>query len=286
MEKVVHRKTGIERDLEISKSQKFLYRTFLGRILVKLLIRPFLSKLVGAYMNSGLSKRKIKKFIKKNSINIEEYEMKDIACFNDFFSRKIKAGMREIAEGKNIFISPCDAKLSVYKIEEDSIFQIKDAYYRISDLIEDATLASEYTKGFCFVFRLAVDDYHRYCYIDDGYHEESTSIPGVFHTVNPICLEKYNFFKKNHREWTILHTLHFGDIIQVEVGAMMVGKIDNYFSCKAFKKGEEKGLFLFGGSTIVVITKDNILVDEDILKASLSGNEITVQYGEQIGVLK
>lgn len=286
MLKVIQRSTREEKDVEISTSQKFLYRSLLGRCFLKFLIRPFVSKLVGAYLSSRLSKHRIKKFVKRNTINTEDFVLEDIHSFNDFFSRKIKEGKRTINSEESVLISPCDSKLSVFPIEETSIFKIKDSYYRISELIKDESLAKEYVGGYCFIFRLAVDDYHRYCYVDDGYHEEVINIKGTFHTVNPIALERYNFFKTNHRQYTILHTKHFGDLIQVEVGAMMVGKIDNYHENYSFKKGEEKGKFLFGGSTIVLLTKNVISVDADLLAYTASGDEVQVSYGERIGVLK
>ncbi|MDE6656487.1 MAG: phosphatidylserine decarboxylase, partial [Anaeroplasmataceae bacterium] len=133
-------------------------------------------------MNSRISKIHIKHFAKKNHILLEDYALEEVHSFNDFFVRKIKDGKRKIDFDSNIFISPCDSKLSVYKIEENSIFNIKDAYYKVSDLIENEDLALEYKNGYCLVFRLGVSDYHRYCYIDDGTQEKNISIPGVFHT--------------------------------------------------------------------------------------------------------
>ena len=50
------------------------------------------------------------------------------------------------------------------------------------------------------------------------------------------------------------------------------------------KRGEEKGNFAFGGSTIVLITEKNaVKPDEDILKNSQAGMETRVLMGEKIG---
>ena len=204
MLKVIDRVTQKEEDVIIARSQKFLYRSLFGRLILKLLIRPFLSKLVGKYLDSQFSKHKIKKFAKKNSICLEDFELDSIHSFNDFFSRKIKEGKRSIDLNPLSFISPCDSKVSVFPIKEKSIFKIKDSYYRVEDLLTNPNLAKEYENGWCFIFRLGVEDYHRYCYIDEGNQEKSVSIQGVFHTVNPIALEKYNFYKTNHRCYTCL----------------------------------------------------------------------------------
>lgn len=286
MHKIIDRVTLQERDCDLAKSQSFLYRNAFGRLILKLLIRPFVSKLGGLYMNSRMSTHKINKFIKKHNIKMEEYQNQKYKCYNDFFTRKIKPEARQVDMSVGSLISPCDSKLSAYKIDNDSIFKIKDSYYKVSDLVNNTELANEFMGGTCLIFRLTVDDYHRYCYIDNGTKTKNVHIKGVFHTVNPIALEHYNIYKRNTREYTILNTENFGKVVQVEVGALMVGKISNHHQEYDFKKGEEKGTFLFGGSTIVLLVKDNILIDEDLTRNTLNGDETSVRYGERIGVLK
>lgn len=138
------------------------------------------------------------------------------------------------------------------------------------------------------IFRLCVDDYHRYCYIDNGTKTENVHINGELHTVNPIALEKYNIYKRNSREFTMLHTENFGDVVCIEVGAMLVGRIKNrHRNAHYFAKGEEKGMFEYGGSTIVLLfEKGMISVDSDILANSAHGYETVVKYGEKIGTKK
>jgi phosphatidylserine decarboxylase len=234
-------------------------------------------------MNRKCSKGMIKKFVKKNNIDLSQYDMTNIKCYNDFFTRKIIDGARNINMESNKLISPCDSKLQAFKINEESIFNIKDSYYKVEDLIQNKELAKEYINGYCLIFRLTVDDYHRYCYVDNGTKTKNTPIKGVLHTVNPIALERYNFYKTNSREYCILETENFGKIIQVEVGALMVGKISNHHQEYTFTKGEEKGMFLFGGSTIVLLVKENIKIDEDILFNTSNNDETVVRYGEAIG---
>ena len=76
------------------------------------------------------------------------------------------------------------------------------------------------------------------------------------------------------------------DVIYMEVGAMMVGKIVNH-DLQSFQKGQEKGYFEFGGSTIVVLLKKDIIdVDEDIIRNSSHHDETRVLMGEKIGIKK
>ena len=72
-------------------------------------------------------------------------------------------------------------------------------------------------------------------------------------------------------------------MVYMEVGAIMVGKIVNRELIN-FTKGEEKGYFKMGGSTIVVLIKDNkVQLDQDILDNSSKGIETIVKYRETIG---
>ena len=72
--------------------------------------------------------------------------------------------------------------------------------------------------------------------------------------------------------------------LQMEVGAMLVGRIENAPGERTVRRGEEKGNFAFGGSTVIVMTqKGQVLPDGDILRHSKSGVETRVKLGEHVG---
>lgn len=263
---------------------KFLYETVVGRCFLKVLTKPIVSKIVGCYMNSIFSCWLIDKFVKNSAINMSDFEKCKYKSYNEFFTRKIKPEKRPMEMESKVFISPCDSKLAVYEIDEHSIFHIKGAPYTVKDLLAGDELYKEYEGGYCMIFRLTVDDYHRYCYVDNGIKGENIFIPGELHTVNPIALERYNFYKRNCREYSVLTTENFDRIVQIEVGAMMVGKILNHHGTHSFTRGEEKGMFEFGGSTtVLLVKKDQIQVDEDILANTKENIETVVKLGERIG---
>ncbi len=270
--------------IESSKALNFFYDNFIGRLFIKLVISKPITNLIGKYMNSKSSVKKIDKFIKENNINIYDYENKEYTSYNDFFTRKIKDIKRPINARKDILISPCDSKLLAYKINKDLTLKIKDSYYSIDTLI-DKKIMREYVDGYALVFRLSTDNYHRYCYIDSGSKSDNYYIKGTFHTVQPISLKHYNFFKTNSREYTILNTNNFGKVIDIDIGALGVGRIKNHHKEYSFFKGEEKGYFEFGGSTIVLLfKKDIIILDDDIITNSKENIETIVKYGEKIGI--
>lgn len=268
-----------------NKLLKILYGSAAGRLMLKALTAPAISRAAGRFMDSGASRLLIKPFIKRSGIDTSQYVMRKFRSYNDFFTRNVKPEMRPVDYAPDSLISPCDSKLTVHKIDKNRIFRIKGSRYRVSDLLQNDFLANRYSGGYCLIFRLEVDDYHRYCYIDSGTKTGNIFIPGELHTVNPVSLGRYNIYKRNCREYTVLHTENFGDVVQIEVGAMMVGRIVNLCGEGSFRRGEEKGRFEFGGSTVVLLfEKDRICPDEDILRNSADGFETIVKYGEKVGV--
>lgn len=266
------------------KLLKLLYTTRTGRMLLRPLVTPAFSKLAGALLNTRFSCRLIKPFVRSNAIDMDDYEETCYRSYNDFFTRKIKKGAREISGDSSDLISPCDCYASAYEISEDRILTVKNAEYTVSSLLHSKRLAARYQGGYALILRLTVSDYHRYAYAATGRQSKNYRIPGVFHTVNPIAGEHFPIYKENSREYTVIHTPHLGDILQMEVGALMVGKIVNHRESCTVLRGEEKGYFEFGGSTIVLLLeKDTVTLREDLLVNTLSGYETQLRLGNSIG---
>ena len=166
----------------------------------------------------------------------------------------------------------------------DNLVQVKGLTYSLRELINNDKLAQKYDKGTCIVLRLCPTYYHRFHFIDDGIKSHERHINGVFHTVNPIANDVYPIYKENTREYCVHRTENFGDVIVMEVGALLVGRIVNNMEKCRTKKGAEKGYFEYGGSTVVLIfKKDAIIPDDDILVNTVAGYETKVNMGEKIG---
>lgn len=136
--------------------------------------------------------------------------------------------------------SPCDGYLSVYPIKQKSRFRVKHVTYSLASLLRDKTLAARYEGGLCLIFRLAPYNYHRYGYPDSGAVIQKVVLPGILHSVAPTALENRPVYLENSRQYTLIDTENFGSIIQMEVGALMVGKIHNHKTSANVKKGQEK----------------------------------------------
>lgn len=277
--KQIEKTTGQDRLLE------FIY----GHTMTRMMIKPFLasgiSDIVGKILNSKVSRVLISPFIKKNKIDMSVYEEKNYVSYNDFFTRKIKKEKRLIDEREEVLISPCDGKVLICPIEKNGLFLIKQTQYTIKTLLRDEKLAERFYGGNAYIIRLTVDDYHRYCYVADGVKSPQRKIKGVFHTVNPIANDYVPVYKMNTREYCLLKTEQFGTVLMMEVGALLVGKIQNQEQGAAkVLRGEEKGRFEFGGSTIVLLTEpQKVRPDEILIKNSEQGWETLVKLGEKLG---
>ena len=284
--------TYITRDgtkIDGTTGQDHLLEVIYGHALTRMLLRPFLSPAVsdicGKFLSTRLSRRIIPSFVKKNHIDLSIYEKQEFDSYNAFFTRKIKAEQRPINDQKNVLISPSDGKVTAYPITQKGRFWIKHTQYTAAQLLKDERLAERYMGGWIYVIRLTVDDYHRYCYVADGRKSKQRKIRGVLHTVNPVANDYYPIYKMNSREYCLLKTKEFGTILLMEVGALMVGKINNHEEDSAqVKRGEEKGMFEFGGSTIVVMTEPGMAKpDKDIIQNTKAQAETLIKMGEPIG---
>ena len=268
------------------KLLSFLYTNIFGRMLLKPLIQPLVSKLAGRYLSSAHSKWLISKFIERNEINMDIYEECDYSSFNDFFTRKIKPDCRPVPEDLDVLISPCDCLATVYPIQENTTFSIKNTEYTLRSLLRSPRLAKRFRGGYAYVLRLTVEDYHRYLYSVSGKQSKNYHIDGTFHTVNPIANDYLPIYKENTREYTVIRSKEFGDVLQMEVGALLVGKISNHKQSTVVTRGEEKGFFEYGGSTIVVLTqKGRVTPRSDLLTNSKNGYETKVLQAHPLGIL-
>lgn len=263
---------------------RFLYRTAPGRLLLKPLTARGLSAVCGRFLDSSASRVLIPGFIRRANINLEDYETRTFSSFNDCFTRRIRPALRPVDPDPGTLIAPCDGRLTAWPIAADTVVPVKQSAYSIARLLGDPALAGNYAGGWCLVFRLCVEDYHRYAYFDSGVKGENVFLPGRLHTVRPVALEQVPVFTENCREYTIIRSEGFGRAVQMEVGAMLVGRIRNNHGPGPCVRGQEKGRFLYGGSTVILLLEPNRAeIAPDILQNSRRGVETPVKLGQAIG---
>lgn len=263
---------------------EILYRSRLGREIAEIMARPGISRAVGRFMDSRCSAFLIAPFRRLHHISLEDVEMERFRSFNAFFTRRLLPGARPVAAEADSLPAPCDALLTVVPVSPTGVVTVKGTPYTVETLTEDAELARRFEGGWCMIFRLTPTHYHHYVFPDDGTIARARRIPGVFHTVRPEALANLPVFKTNTREYALLETAHFGPMVFMEVGATMVGRIVNRQTEGSFRRGEEKGMFEFGGSTVILLTSpDTIVPEASIIAASAAGQETEVRLGQAVG---
>ena len=286
MERLIDSRKSAQRP-EDGAALRFLYCTVPGRGILRLLSARALSRLCGRFLDSRASRMLIAPFVRRNGIRLEDYVQERYRCFNDCFTRRIRPELRPVETSPDALIAPCDGFLSVYAIREGSVIPAKQSRYTVSELLGGDEAAARFYGGTCLVFRLCVEHYHRYCYPDDGRVLRTGFIPGELHTVRPIALERMPVFVRNCRAYALLETEHLGLVAQIEVGAMLVGKIENHPAPERFERGEEKGMFRYGGSTVILLVEPGRLeISPRAMALADAEMEIPVRMGERIASLR
>ena len=250
--------------------------------------RKLVSAMYGAMMDRPSSAKKIQAFIKDFDIDISVASEQKFGNFNDFFTRKLKAGARTVDTSSGSVVSPADGKILAYDDITKADFIIKGYRFDVSAFLDNPDLAQKYRNGALLIIRLAPMDYHRFHFPVSGMVSLNTKIEGDYYSVNPFALrKKAEIFCLNKREYTLLANPLFGDVVVAEVGATMVGSIVQTFKGNSVNKGDEKGYFKFGGSTVVLLfEKNKIRIDDDLLINTAKGFETAVKMGEKIGAEK
>lgn len=275
---------------------KWLYQSFMGRFLSSLLVKAPISIIYGELQSLAISRFKVPGFIKNFEINMSEFiaeegrsEDDPYSSFNSFFIRKFKDGARRIISERNRMPAFSEARYFGYEsITDDKLIPVKGKFLNSKDLLANTKWESTFNDGPLLLARLCPVDYHRYHFPDDGEVLDHYKVGGLYHSVNPIALkEKQDIFSTNIREVTIMETENFGKLAYVEVGAICVGKIVQSTDLTTFKRGDEKGYFLFGGSTVIVIgEKGKWSPSQDILDYTAKGMETYIQLGDEVGLSK
>ena len=261
---------------------ELLYGTAPGRLLLKPLTSRGVSAACGRFLDSRFSRVLVRPFVRRAGIDRGDYLPDRGRSFNDFFCRPIRPEKRPVDRDPSHLVAPCDGLLTVYPIREGLVVPVKQSRYRIEDLVRSRSMAKNYDGGWCLVFRLRVDHYHRYVYAETGRKGRDCHIRGVYHTVQPVALRRGPVFCENSRVFTEIVTERWGRLLQMEVGAMLVGRIVNWRPFPAdVKRGEEKGCFQYGGSTIVLLVEPGrFLPREDLTDHA----ETPVRLGEALGL--
>lgn len=275
-------------DIPGKNSLVFLYDTVFGNYVVEFLIKKtWFSRLAAVWANSKFSKRSIKRFIQKYRIDMSPFEERNYLHFNDFFYRRFKEGQRPLAQTSDAICFPAEGRhLGFQAINDCQTFFIKGKNFNLIQLLGDEELAKRFRGGSCVISRLCPIDYHRFHFCCSGIPQKAYTLPGHLYSVSPVALRKNcRILQENKRSVTLLQSKQLGCVASIEVGATFIGSIQQtYNPDKPVNMGDEKGYFLFGGSTIVTLFEPGrIQLADDLLQCTRKDLELFAHVRDFMG---
>ncbi len=253
------------------------------RLLTELSSRKSISRLTGSFAKSRVSRRLIPWFARTYGIRVEDAEkhVREYASLNDFFSRRLKPGLRPIAKDADIAVSPVDSMITgIGPIREGQLLQIKGQDYTLEELLNESPRLVSYTDGFFMVLYLSPTDYHRIHSPVTGKILEKEHIPGKVYPVNDFGLvHMKRVLSRNERLVTYIRH-DYGELAVVKVGAMNVSSIQYATPLPdCLTRGCDLAYFEFG-STVVLLFENGTFTPRPDLQTGKK-----VKMGEALGVL-
>lgn len=278
---------------------KFIYDNSFGQMLAPMIASKSVSQLYGSYQDWPISSNKVPPFVEKFNIDLSIYKAGSVPAekkensyktFNEFFIREFEENKRNFINDEKTMPAFCEARYYGHQEVNDNVqIPVKGKLLKSNDLLGGSKWSPTFDGGPLLIARLCPVDYHRYHYPLSGKTLDSFQINGQYHSVNPLALTaKPEIFIVNERRASILETEKFGKLAYIEVGAAMVGKIvQSHDEAKPHNRGDEKGYFLFGGSTVILLgEKGKWSPSEDIISNTANGIETYLHLGEEVAVLE
>jgi len=271
---------------------------------LRLLPKNALSRLAGALTRwrapAPLRLAAMRAFAARYRVDLSECPGLDsYRTFGEFFARPLHPGLRPVASGDRVVVSPVDGVVSeTGAAAAGQLVQAKGLDYPAAALLGDAALACRFEGGAFLTIYLSPRDYHRIHFPLGGRVTSYRYVPGRLWPVNPASVRTVpGLFGVNERLVTVLDT-PVGACALVAVGATVVGRVraaydptvplTNRAGARAqardydrpipVEKGQELGAFEIGSTVILLFERGRVR-----LEARLAAGA-RVRVGEQIGV--
>ena len=248
--------------------------------------QPLYDRLIALYQESRFSVKKIKPFIEKHRIDMSEFKPVAYHSYADFFDREFLPEARPFTEDPNVLPAFAEARYFGWeRIQPDQQFPIKGKSLDAAGLLGSKERAAPFVGGPVLVARLSPVDYHHLHYPDDGRTLEQDRLGKSLWTVTWTALQhKPDIYLVNERAINLVETKNFGRLGFVEIGALSVGRIvQKHPFDRPFKRGDEKAVFKFGGSAVVLFGEPGEWKPSDDILVHTEGNmETLIRLGEPV----
>jgi len=269
---------------------RWVYGTRSGGLVLHTLAKhPSFSNFYGWLMDAERSRDMIRPFIAEYGLDPSEFAdpVDSFNSFNEFFSRRLRAGARPVEPDSDTVVFPADGRhLAVPEVATMDGFFVKGQMFDLPALLGDAALAERFACGSLVLSRLCPVDYHRFHFPVCGVPGAPRLLNGVLGSVSPIALRRrLSWLWENKRVLTEVRTERFGLVLILEIGATNVGSIVQTFRPGLpVAKGAEKGYFRFGGSSVITLFEPGRLqLAPDLLRESSQQREVYAWIGGAMG---
>lgn len=240
----------------------------------------------------------MKAFAARYGIDLSECPDLDVyRTFGEFFARPLRPGLRPVAEGARVVVSPVDGAISETGVTTAGrLVQAKGIDYSAAALLGDEALARRLEGGAYATVYLSPKDYHRIHFPLAGKVTGYRYVPGKLWPVNAASVRTVpGLFSVNERLVTVLET-PVGTCAVVAVGATVVGRVRAYYDPTVpftnagagfqvrdyetplpVEKGQELGAFEMGSTVILLFGPGQVRLDARLVPGA------RVKVGEPIG---
>jgi phosphatidylserine decarboxylase len=241
----------------------------------------------------------MKAFARRYGIDLSECpDLEVYRTFGEFFARPLRPGLRPVAAGETVVVSPVDAAVSETGVAAAGrLVQAKGIDYAVRALVADDALAARLEGGVYATLYLSPKDYHRIHFPLGGKVLGWRYVPGALWPVNPASVRTVpGLFAANERLVTVLDS-PLGRCAIVAVGATVVGRVHAFYDPTVpytnlpgaaprrhdygtplpVEKGQELGAFEMGSTVILLFEPGRVRLDPRLAPGA------RVRVGEPIG---
>ena len=254
----------------------------------------------GKYMDSPESVKGINTWLKDTLLEHSDFvrPLNGYKSFNEFFTRELKPGAREIAslDDNAILVSPADGVINMINndLQLNTPIPTKGKMtLDLNALLDNSKYAEKFVGGTAVAVFLKPDNYHYYHSPTTGILVESNEdvgerlfgmpdIPDIINNGNVAYNKDYSVFENFRHGYLIIKTEQYGYIGMIPIGLQTIGsvvfqnqykRVEDQNPIKIYK-GDKIGHFAYGGSTVLLIFE----------KGTFSS--LSVKQGQRIGKLR